>query len=192
MSRYREARDLGTLTAALSEEFPGFRIVPKSESGLMKAVDVFLKVVTLWRMSTFMNSFHTTVGTTVYTGDSWDGKREDEKMITLRHEAVHMRQARRYGRVLFSILYLFAWLPVGLARKRADFEMEAYEETLRAVGELRGAAAVSRVDRDRMVSHFTSAEYLWAWPFRKSVEAWFDRTVHKVLLELSRSKEKEK
>lgn len=185
-------RSLLELMGDLREEFPGFKVVPKSGSQLMRAIDLFLKVVTLWRMDRFMTSFHTTIGTTVYVGSAWWGKSEEEQVITLRHEAVHMRQARRYGRFLFSFLYLFAWLPVGLAWWRAKFEMEAYEETMRAVGEVRGAAAVSRIDKEKMVAHFTTAEYVWAWPFKKSVEAWFDRAIRKTLVDLARSKETQK
>lgn len=186
------ARTVDAYMEELRREFPGARILPKSGSQLMRAIDVFLRVVSFGRANKFLTGYHTTLGTTVYTGEKWGEKSEIDRVVTLRHEAVHMRQAKRLGRVCFSFLYLFAWFPVGLARFRARFEMEAYEETVRAVGQLRGAAAVGRIDKEKIVRHFTSADYLWAWPFRKSVEAWFDAVVKKVLIELSQSKEQSK
>lgn len=162
------------LVAEVRAEFPAFKIVRKSESRLMKAADVFLKVVSFGKMNTFMTSFTTTLGTTIYVTESWDHIGDESKSITLRHERVHMRQARQLTPPLFSLLYLFAFLPLFLAYFRARFEREAYEETVRATCELYGPKAVfDKSFRDRMVKHFTSAEYLWMWPFPKTVEKWF-------------------
>lgn len=183
------ARSVAEYVVELRREFPDFRILPKSGSRLMRAIGLFLRIVSFGQMKSFMSTYHTTLGTTVYTAEVWDSRSEIDKVVTLRHEAVHMRQARRLGTVWFSFLYLFAWFPVGLARKRADFEMEAYEETLRAVAQLRGPMAIAKVDRERIIRHFTSADYLWAWPFRKSIEAWYDQAVRKVLIELTQFKE---
>lgn len=161
----------------IEEEFPTFRLVFKDRSRLMKAIDVFLKVITLWRMRAFMTSFTTTIGYTVYVArSSWDSMSPEGRAAVLRHERVHMRQRRKYGMVLYTFLYLLFPLPGGLAYFRAKFEKEAYEETIRAAVDY-GWDVSDPGFRSRMVSHFTGPEYFWMWPFRKSVEAWYDAAV---------------
>ena len=161
------------------EEFKGFKVVPKSESLLMKAINVFLIAITFGQMRTFMTRFHTTVGTTVYVTPSWDKQTDASRIITLRHERVHMRQARRYTRPVFSFLYLFA-LP-SIWTFRAKFEAEAYEETMRAAVEFHGTGSLDDKLKASIVKHFTSAEYFWMKPFKGSVEKWFDEARKRVL-----------
>lgn len=163
------------------KEFKSFKIVPKSESFLMKAINVFLVAITFGRMKTFMNGFITTVGNTVYVTPSWDKQTDASRVITLRHERVHMRQARRYTRPVFSLLYLF-FLPC-VWTFRAKFEAEAYEETMRAVVEAHGKDALDDRLRKNMIRHFTSAEYFWMKTSRRSVEKWFDEAKEKILAE---------
>ena len=163
-------------------EFPSFKVVYKHESLLMKAIDLFLKVITFWQMSTFLTQFTTTVGTTVYVSRNWTKRSPYSKAVTLRHETVHMRQRARMGTVLFSLSYLFWVFPVGLAKGRRDLEREGYEETLRAYYEYYGYSYLFRPDvRKRIVSHFTGPSYFWMWPFRKDCERWYDRVVSKIV-----------
>lgn len=162
-------------------EFPKFKVVPKSESWTMKAIDVFLRVVSFGQMKAFMTGFATTMGTTVYVTPSWPTRPDADKAILLRHERVHMRQARRYTRVMFSLLYLLPFLPVGLAYFRARFEMEAYAETVRATFEHYGRQAVfSKAFRDKIAKNFTGPAYLYMWPFPKTVDKWILDAVEKV------------
>ena len=103
-------------------------------------------------------------------------------MAVLRHERVHMRQRRKYTMPLFSFLYLFFPLPIGLAYFRAKFEWEAYEETMRAVYEYCGPDFLKReAFKENVISHFTTAQYAWMWPFRSTVEKWYDEAVRKIL-----------
>ena len=98
--------------------------------------------------------------------------------IVLRHERVHLRQRRRYGMALFAFLYLVPLFPLGLAYGRARLEWEAYAETLRAIKELRGSAALrDSTLRCRIVSRFVGGAYGYMWPFRRQVERWYDRAV---------------
>ena len=93
----------------------------------------------------------------------------------LRHEAVHLRQFRRYGRVGMALLYLGPILPLGLAWGRARLEWEAYAETLRATAEVYGLeAAASPALRARLIAQFTGPAYGWMWPFPSTVSRWVD------------------
>jgi hypothetical protein len=163
----------------IAEEFPSFKIIPKSESALMKALNIFLKIVTFGKMKTFMSHFTTVVGCKVYVPSNWE---DFNKKSILRHERVHMRQAKRVGRIWFSIAYVMLWFPIGLAYFRMKWEQEAYEETMRFVAERKGGMAMLEHDgyRERMVKRFTGHKYVWTWPFRKSVEKWYDETVAKI------------
>lgn len=162
----------------ISVEFPDFRIVAKSRSKLMKVINFFLRVITLGSMKTFMQTYTTTIGTTVYVGASWSSQPHFSRASTLRHEAVHMRQRKRYGMFLFSLMYLFLPLPIGLALGRRNIEREGYEESLRANAEYYGIEALSNGGlRSRIVGQFMGSSYFWMWPFRKDNERWYDRFV---------------
>lgn len=173
---------LAELCTEIKSEFPDFGLVPKSESGFMKAINAFLLAATFGQLNRFMTSYITTIGHTVYTPSGWDQMEEVSKVVVLRHERVHMRQQRRYGRLLFSFLYLLPFFPLFLAYWRRKFEMEAYEESMRAEVELRGTAVVfSSQYRDWMVSQFVGPQYGWMWPFKGAVTRWCMDTVEKVV-----------
>jgi hypothetical protein len=161
------------LKAEISAEFPDFKVVPKSESPLMKAINALLLVISFGQIKQFMTSFTTTIGTTVYVTDGWKDSTDESKKILLRHERVHMRQAKRLTRPLFSFLYLLCFLPAGLAWFRARFEREAYEESFKAAFEYYGREHVfSKEWRDHVAKNFTGPAYLWMWPFPKTVDKW--------------------
>jgi hypothetical protein len=92
-----------------------------------------------------------------------------------------MRQAKKYGRLLFSLLYLVVPFPVGIAYFRKKFEQEAYEESLRAAYEWKGAKAFDSIElKERTLAHFTKAEYFWMWPWRASLDKWYDDAVVRI------------
>lgn len=176
--------DYDRLVKDVVEEFPDFSLVAKAESRLMRAIGFLLKVMTFGKNSSFMTSFTTTIGDTVYTPTEWMKKTAEERIRTLRHERIHLRQQQRHGRAWFSFLYIFAWFPIGFAKFRRDFEMEAYEETLRAIVEQRGAQFIfNRTLKDRIVSNFVSANYFWTWYRRKDIEKWYDDARERILEE---------
>ena len=39
----------------------------------------------------------------------------------------------------------------------------------------------SKALRDRIVSQFTSPSYGWMWPFKKTVERWYDQAVDQLV-----------
>jgi len=161
-------------------EFTDFEILPKNKSVLMKTIDVALKIITFGQMKNFMTGFITTIGNKVYVPDVWDNNTLTSKAEIIRHERIHMRQAKRYGRFLFSLLYLALPLPTVFAYFRKKFEQEAYEESLKALYEYHGESVFTPRLKNFFISHFVSANYFWMWPFQKNLESWYDGVVSKI------------
>ena len=166
------------LVAALTAEIPGFRIVRKDQSALHRAIDVALRIATLGRMRDYLGSYQTTIGRTVYVTADWDELDRAKRYVTLRHEAVHLRQFRKLTVPVMAILYVLLPLPMGLAYFRARFEQEAYAETIRAAAEVWGAHVPrSPSYRAYVIDQFTGPSYGWMWPFRRALERWYDQVL---------------
>ena len=89
-----------------------------------------------------------------------------------------MRQKKKYTSFGFSFLYLFFPLPIGLAYFRKKFEMEAYAESIRSLAFYHSVSLVKRAKvREQFIGYFTTAQYFWMWPFRSSIERWYDGVV---------------
>ncbi len=162
--------------AEMQREFPSFRVRYKRDSRLQRAIHVTLAVVTFGGMRTYATEYHTVLFGTLWVPDSWDHMPDLDRVILLRHERVHLRQRRRMGDVVMAFVYLVPFFPLLLAYGRARIEWEAYQETLRATAELRGVEA-ARALRGVIVGRFTGPDYGWMWPFRRTVERWFDETI---------------
>lgn len=171
--------DLNELLTNIKAEYPEFRLVDKGASKLMKVIDFLLKLITFWRMKGFMTTYTTTLGFVVYTPDAWATWSERTKVAILRHERVHMRQKDRGG-FWFSVKYLLLPFPAFWAYYRMRYEMEAYEESMRVLWEYQGVHAFTEDYRLRMIQHFTTAEYFWAWPWKKRIESWYDEVVKRM------------
>lgn len=166
------------LVEALRAEFPRFRIVRKDRSPLHRAIHHALRVLTLGRMTSYLDAFQTTIGRTVYVTSDWDDWDPDRRYVTLRHEAVHLRQFRTYSLPGMAVLYVLLPLPMGLAWFRAYFEKAAYAESIRAAAEVWGPAYPRRAEfRGHVIAQFTGASYGWMWPFRDGLERWYDRVL---------------
>lgn len=173
----------------LKAEFPRFRLVHKRGDAFSRAIDLALKLVTLGAQREYLTHYHTVIFNTLYVPYCWDDEPDVERVITLRHERVHLRQVRRYGPVLMTVLYLLPIFPIGLAYGRARIEWEAYTETIRATAELRGiAAARSPHLREHIVKQFMSGAYGWMWPFRRQVNAWYDLALAQIEEEIAASR----
>jgi hypothetical protein len=172
--------ELDKILAETKIEFPDFEIIEKKDSTLMKVIDVCLKIITLGQMNMFMTGFITTLGQKVYVTNSWKQGSLIGQASILRHERVHMRQAKKYGRFLFSFLYLMVPLPIGFAYFRKKFEQEAYEESMRALYEHIGEGAFLHHNREAIITQFISANYFWMWPWRKDLEKWYDAAAEKI------------
>ncbi len=177
-------KTVGGLTRSMEAEFKGLRFMSKRDSDLMLICDALLRVITFGAMRTFLSDYTTVIGRTIYMPTRWSETSEIERMITLRHERVHLRQRDRYGTVCFCLAYLFLPCPFVFSYFRMKFEKEAYEETLRATLELHldGATRLrSKKLREHIIRNFTGPDYFWMWPFRRSLEAWYDSFVDELL-----------
>jgi hypothetical protein len=164
--------------AEICAEFPSFRIIPKAGNRFSLLIDVALKAVTLGAQNRYMTQYHTVIGNTLYVPSSWPHMSDVDRVILLRHERVHLRQRRRMGFLLMAFVYLVPFFPLGLAYGRARIEWEAYCETLRAVAEHRGLAALRDPGlRAEIIRRFTGGDYGWMWPFPSQLEAWYERQV---------------
>lgn len=169
---------LDELYAELRQEFPRFRIVAKRESKLQRVLHYGLMVVTFGKVRDYLDSYHNTVGSTVYVTDDWDDNDDNDRYVLLRHEREHMRQFRKFSAPGMMFLYWLMPLPFGLAYFRARFERAGYEQTIRASAEVYGLDYVKdSCFREFIVDQFTGAGYGWMWPFRGRVETWYDAVV---------------
>lgn len=165
---------LESVSRALSER--GVRLVRKRDSWLQRAIDRALKVLTFGAMDSYLTSYVTTLGRTIYLPDDWESTPAGRRWETLEHELVHVAQFERYGWVAMTVLYLLVPLPMGLAWGRARLEWEAYRVTIRCVAELEGIdAAKSASFRDEIVRRFTGPDYGYMWPFAAQVHSWIER-----------------
>lgn len=172
MSRYDR------LVEALRAEFPRFRIVRKDQSRFHKAIHYALIILTFGRMRSYLDSFQTTIGCTVYVTPDWETTDADQRYVTLRHEAVHLRQFRKFSLLGMAVLYVLLPLPMGLAWFRAYFEKQAYAESIRAAAEVWGPAFPRRrAYREYVIGQFLGPSYGWMWPFRAQLERWYDHVL---------------
>ena len=166
------------LVAALREEFPRFRIVRKDQSRFQRAIHYGLVVITFGGMRRYLDSFQTTIGNTIYVTPDWDERSVETRYITLRHEAIHLRQFRKYTLPGMALLYVLLPLPMGLAWFRAQFEKEAYAESIRAAAEVYGPDYPRGTEYRRYIlDQFVGPSYGWMWPFRAGLERWYDRVL---------------
>ncbi len=169
MSRY------DALVEALRAEFPKLRILDKRESRVHRAIHAALVVITFGAMRDYLDGYQTTIGSTIYITREFASWSDDRRYVVLRHEAVHLRQFRKWTLPGMALLYLLVPLPFGLAWCRAKFEQEAYAESIRAAADVWGRDYPRRADyRAHLIAQFTGASYGWMWPFRASLERWYD------------------
>ena len=136
-------------------------------------------------MRSYVSGYHTVMFGTLWVSDGWDGMADLERYVLLRHERIHLVQARRWGVVAMGLAYLFMPMPIGLAYARARIEWEAYAETLRALVEVHGVEA-ARAQRGWLRARFVGPDYAWMWPFPRAVDRWFDETLGVLEAEVAR------
>lgn len=159
------------LVDKLSKEFPGFKVVVKGDSKPMKFLNFFIR---LWNPD-YMKRYTTVFGKTVYMPKYLIGT--DTGVEILRHEAVHIRDYQKWGPI-FVLTYAFLPLPVVITG-RAYWEFRGYVESMRAEYEQYGT--VPDYSIDFYTRQFTSASYLWMFPFPKTVRGWFVKARNKIL-----------
>jgi hypothetical protein len=147
---------------ALRAELPRFAICYKDESGLQRAIGAVVRPFN----RDYMTRYTTVMfGRVYFPSRAWCERLGPETVYkVLRHEAVHLRDARRYPG-LFHLSYLFALPAVFTAR--AWWEWRAYLETMRVEVELHGH--VSDATLRYLERCFTGPDYLFMCPFPRFV-----------------------
>ena len=172
------------LLSELQQEFPRLRVVYKESDRLSRWIHRGLVVLTWGGQKAYLSRYVTTIGQTLYLPSDWASRSAQSRYITLRHEAVHLRQFRRLGLWGMSALYLFPLFPVCLAIGRAHLEWEAYAETFRATAEQYGLAAAQHPRlREHVKKQFVGPAYGWMWPFPTMVDRWIDDVLAQLALE---------
>lgn len=85
----------------LKANLPSFNVKFKNNSTLMKIIGYLL-----FFNKSFMTSFTTTIGPTVYFPTEKHLENELSSMKTLAHEYVHAKDAKKFSSTIFSLLYL--------------------------------------------------------------------------------------
>jgi hypothetical protein len=172
------------LDATLDElrgRFPRLRVVDKRDDGFSRLLDLLVRIVTFGGNSAYMTRYVTTLGQSIYLPTGWSERSDLERVVVLRHEAVHLEQFRRYGKLGMAALYLFPVFPIGLALGRARLEWEAYAETFRATAELLGLEAAEDPGlREHVLTQFVGPAYGYMWPFRRQVARWIDAELERI------------
>lgn len=168
--------------------FEGVVIEPKDGKLYWRILSAILFIVSFGNIK-FMETVTTTIGKRIGTPSDWDNYPADVKYEILLHEYTHVCQFTRWGFgnawlgiIPIGIAYIFLPFPIGLAYFRAELEKEAYTESIRALIQCHGREAAI-AHRKFFIDQFTTASYLWMWPFPKAISSWFDSTVARVARE---------
>ena len=137
----------------MASEFPKFKLVEKEQSNFMKFLNFFVQ---LWN-SEFLTKYTTVLGYKVYMPKAITDS--DMGYEILRHEAVHMRQWRKWW-ILQPITY--AILPIGPSF-RAYWEFQGYVESMRALKFLGWPITDAYIEA--IAKQFYGSAYLFMWPF---------------------------
>jgi hypothetical protein len=157
---------------------------PKASSKCQRAIGALLRVITFGGMSTYVSAYHTVMGGTLWVSEGWSNMSDLERYVLLRHERIHLVQARRWGIVPMGLAYLLLPLPLGFAYARARIEWEAYLETLHALVEVRGLE-VARSQKAWLRARFVGPDYGWMFPFASRFDGWFDDAIAALEREVS-------
>jgi hypothetical protein len=152
-------RDVAELERALAEELPGFAVAYKDESRLQQWIGVAVRPFN----TSYMRNYTTVMGGKVFfPSRAWRARVGPRTIYeTLRHEAVHLRDMRRFWG-FFHVSYVLL-LPAGLTF-RAWWEWRAYAESLRVQAELDGCIDDASL---RFIEEcFTGPDYLYMLPLR--------------------------
>lgn len=172
--------DLDALRARLSAELPGFELRFKDESGLQRLIALLVRPFN----ATYLTEYTTVLFGRVYVPNRAflaDMSRES-LFALLCHEAVHLRDARRFP-VFFQLSYLL--LPPLGPGFRALWEWRGYSETLRVELALWGEIPDAMLDR--IADRFAGPDYLFMWPARRTVRARLERLRARLVAEAART-----
>ena len=155
----------------------GCRIVKKANVWWWRVLATLYRVITFGKSQSLLTGYTTTIGKTFYVPDDYDSWNPIDKLETVTHELVHIEQARRLTPVVFFLLYTFAYFPVVAAWWRYRLEREAYVIGFKKTLEYAPQARQQLIDK--AVDQMTGPGYFWAWPFKRSVRAFFEAQLPK-------------
>ena len=190
------------ITAKITQHFPQAKLLTKDTSPLMKFFGSLL-----FFTPAFMTDYLTTVGFNIYyPSQSWVDTHPIQAAVCLLHELVHVHDATKLSRPVFSFLYLiplilvipaaflflFSWKLALLAMLlcmapipayfRMRFEKRAYFAGLYAsyrIGTLKGnlATAINLANEKTLyIQQFKGSAYYFMWPF-SNIDAEFDAAI---------------
>jgi len=163
----------------------GCKVVEKT-GWFWSALHWAIVVLSFGRNRRFLMNYYTTIGPVIGIPKGLSPENADES--TLMHEWEHVKQCRDFGcgnawvgLPLFGLLYCLLPLPFGLAWFRYYFERKAYRigidyRLINAKQMLPSGKAKLREDLIKhAVEQLTGPDYIWTWPFKKSVTRWFEK-----------------
>ena len=188
------------LVTAAQQIFPDLKIKYKDQSSFMKLLGTLL-----FFNKSFMTSYTTTVGSTVYfPSESFIKVRPITAEVILLHELIHVSDARKFNKFLFGFLYLIplALLPLALlmflfswkialpllilsavplpAYFRMLFEKRAYLVSLYCTYKL-SVKKQFNVNLEKSaadyVGNFKDSSYYFMWPFKNLDKEFADAVV---------------
>lgn len=176
--RHYTTNDVDELESRLRAELPGFRIAYKDESRWQRAIATLVHPFN----RRYLSDYTTVLGRTVWMPSrDWRARQSPYALVALlRHEAVHLRDMRRFP-LIFPLTYVLL-LPAGLTM-RALWEARAYRESMKVEAEASGAIATTTIDA--LVRRFSGPEYLFMWAAPRAVRRHFERVAAEVLAEVA-------
>lgn len=191
------------LVAAAQKHFPDLQVKFKDQSKFMK----FLSILLFFNKS-FMTSYTTTVGSTIYfPSENSIKNRPTASSITLLHELVHVNDAKKISKPLFGFLYLtpqilvlliiplffvLPWWSVLLIMAlflvplpsffRMHYEKRAYFSSLYAIHNLSNKLhfkSFLSAQKAHFLEHFKNSSYYFMWPF-SNLDKEFDEAMVKI------------
>lgn len=147
----------------------------KKDSRFWRGWAKFVKAMTFGRVANTNELTTTTVGQTIWLCDHFDAYDDRQRAEILIHELVHCEQYRKMTIPGFLFVYLFAFLPIGLAYGRYWIERTAYAYGYQAhligkTGDER-AYVVEKMCKE-FADLMASGLYGWPWPFKKATAKW--------------------
>lgn len=190
------------LVTVAKKNFPDLQIKYKDQSWFMKLIGALL-----FFNKSFMTSYTTTIGSTIYfPNEAFVKSRPVSATIVLLHELVHVYDAKKHTWILFSLLYLtpqifvllclplflISWkiaLPLVIlfflpipSYFRMYFEKRAYLTSLYAINELANRLNFKPIlssQEDFFLKQFKDSSYYFMWPFN-NLQKDFDEGVTKI------------
>lgn len=190
------------LVTAAQKYFPDLQVQYKDQSTFMKILGMIL-----FFNKSFMTDYTTTIGSTVYFPTaSFPQNNSTSASIVLMHELVHISDEKKWGRLIFSFLYLtpqilvllclpllfinwYIALPLLLLFAsplpswfRMYFEKRAYMASLyvlNALSKKQGFPALLASQEGIWLEQFQGSGYYYMWPF-SNLKTEFDAAVAKI------------